>query len=480
MGSREVNRKSEYDLPWIEVAPGVPYFRTETGESWMPIGQNDAITWPDLEGLFRRRDLAGVERYLALLAESGVTCMRLMLEYAQGAHRYLERPAGTFWPAMVRLWDDLFSLCARYGIRILLTPFDTFWMWKKWKCHPYNRAAGGPCASRSKMLTCPKTREAIKRRLAFATERWGGSGVLFAWDLWNELHPAFGGNDPGCFAGLIADLSGFLREREIALHGRAHPQTVSIFGPLLLERPEPEVAEAAFRHPSLDFHSLHLYEQGTIDFPRNTIDAAVSAGRMVEGALREVPADRPFFDSEHGPIHTFKDYHRTLPEPFDDEYFRHIQWAHLASGGAGGGMRWPNRNPHSLTPGMRAAQRALAGFLPLLDWTRFRRRNLNGGVGIEDGCVAFACGDPEQAVAWVLRVDSLDRKGMLRKDVEPVRPVLSLPALSEGRYRVTFWDTGEGRPVETVEACRCADGRLSLRLPPVRTDLAVAVRPSPD
>ncbi|TIL77742.1 MAG: hypothetical protein E5Y81_12695, partial [Mesorhizobium sp.] len=42
----------------------------------------------------------------------------------------------------------------------------------------------------------------------------------------------------------------------------------------------------------------------------------------------------------------------TSPE-LPTEYFRHLQWAHLAAGGAGGGMRWPNRSPHVLTPGMR-------------------------------------------------------------------------------------------------------------------------------
>ena len=162
-------------LPWIEVSPGAPYFQTDRGESWAPIGQNDAITWQDLEGLFRRRDLAGVERYLADLAAHGVTCLRLMMEYAQGRYRYFERPAGTFNPVMVQLWDDLFDLCARHGLRILLTPFDTFWMWKKWKHHPYNRANGGPCRARSGMLTCTRTREAIKRRLLFATERWGAA-----------------------------------------------------------------------------------------------------------------------------------------------------------------------------------------------------------------------------------------------------------------------------------------------------------------
>jgi hypothetical protein len=462
-------------LPWIQTVPGVPYFQTEHGESWTPVGQNDAITWPDLEGLFRRRDLASVERYLAHLAAHGVTCLRLMLEYAQGRHRFLERPVGTFRPSMVRLWDDLFALCARHGLRVLLTPFDTFWMWKKWRFHPYNRANGGPCRRRSELLTCPETRAAIKRRLLFAVERWGGSGALFAWDLWNEIHPAYGGGDPGCFAGYVEDLSETVRRREIELYGRSHPQTVSVFGPVLLEYDG--VDEAILRHPRLDFASTHFYEQGTIDHPHNTVEAAVGTGRLVREALAEVPPDRPFFDSEHGPIHTFKDHHRTLPEVFDDEYFRHIQWAHLASGGAGGGMRWPNRHPHRLTPGMREAQKALAGYLPLIDWTRFRRRNLNFEIEIQGrGCVGFACGDAEQAVVWVLRVDRRDRKGMLRKDAEPVEVTLSIPGLGPGRYRVTPWDTVAGRCLGCFEAERGADGRLAAPLPPLRTDLAVAVR----
>ena len=114
------------DLPWIQVAPDAPYFVTETGEPWTPIGQNDAITWPELAGLYRRRDLPAVEAHLRWLRDHGVTCLRLMLEYAQVRHRHFEKPPGRFVPAMVRLWDDLFALCARHGLRILLTPYDTF------------------------------------------------------------------------------------------------------------------------------------------------------------------------------------------------------------------------------------------------------------------------------------------------------------------------------------------------------------------
>ncbi|GAB3169668.1 hypothetical protein [Telluribacter humicola] len=95
--------KSNSDLPWIQRAPHAPYFITDLGEDWSPIGQNDAITWPDFANLFRRKDLKQVEGHLAWLAEHNVTCLRFMLEYSHTEHRYFERPAGTFAPNMVRL-----------------------------------------------------------------------------------------------------------------------------------------------------------------------------------------------------------------------------------------------------------------------------------------------------------------------------------------------------------------------------------------
>ncbi|WP_426956567.1 hypothetical protein [Muricoccus radiodurans] len=459
-------------LPWIQRAPGAPYFVTEDGAPWTPIGQNDAIAWPEFTGLFRRRDLPAIERHLRHLADHGVTVLRLMMEYAQGRHRYIERPAGQFVPAMVTLWDDLFRLCESVGLRVLLTPFDTFFTWVHWRHHPYNRANGGPCEHPGVFLTCPDTREVIKARLAFATERWGGSGVLFAWDLWNEIHPAHAGGDPALFAPFIADVSAHLRALETRLHGRSHPQCVSIFGPELITHPA--AVDSIFRHPALDFASSHFYEHGTIDDPRDTVAAAISFGRLTREALSHITDQRPFFDSEHGPIHKFKDKHRSLPEAFDDEYFRHISWAHLASGGAGGGMRWPNRNPHQLTPGMRRAQRAMSDFLPLVAWGRFHRRNLNEEAEVDDPEVAlFACGDADQAVGWLLRRAPLRADG--RVDDSRAGPVtLRIPGLALGPRRVTLWDTRVGREAGRLDATVEGNGWLSVTLP-LGPDLAVAV-----
>ncbi|WP_238193403.1 hypothetical protein [Methylobacterium frigidaeris] len=465
-------------LPWIQVRKfGAPYFATETGTAWTPVGQNDAISWVELAGLFRRRDLPAVEDYLYYLADHGVTCLRLMLEYAQVRHRYIEQPVGRFVPAMVRLWDDLFALCEKVGLRILLTPFDTFWMWLHWRHHPYNRHNGGPLAHPSRFLLDEAVRAAIKNRLAFAVERWGGSGVLFGWDLWNEIHPAHAEESADGFAPFIADLSQHVRALEMRLYGRSHLQTVSLFGPELLWRPHLPMAEPIFRHPNLDFATIHIYAEGTIDDPRNTVDPAIAMGRIVRESLAQIHDGRPFLDTEHGPIHSFKDRHITLPASFDDEYFRHLQWAHLASGGVGGGMRWPNRHPHRLTAGMRAAQRSLSGFLRLIDWNRFRRRNLSQDVDISEQDVAvFACGDTEQAIVWCLRTNTIAENGQLRRDVRPVSPRLSLPGLRAGRYSVTAWDTEAGLLRRTCEVTANSSMLTKVETGPFIADIALVLR----
>lgn len=469
----------EKDLPWVQVAEAAPYFVTENGENWTPIGQNDAITWPDFEGLFRRKNVQQVEEHLAWLAGHGVTCLRLMLEYAQGEHRYFERPAGTFAPNMVQLWDDMFQLCAKYNMRILLTPVDTFWMWIRWKHHPYNHKNGGPCKKRSEWLVCPDTLQAIKNRLSFVAERWGGSGVLFAWDLWNEIHPAHAGGRTEVFADFVNQLSQHLREVELRLYGRCHPQTVSLYGPVLHEHPA--VADVVFRHPMLDFASTHFYDVATINDPYDTVASAVCTGYLVREALMHLPGNRPFFDSEHGPIHAFKDKHITYPEYFDDEYFRHIQWAHLASGAAGGGMRWPNRHPHCLTHGMRRAQKSMADFVQLIDWKNFRRKNLNEEVKVSHDAVAvFAAADAKQAVLWLLRTDSsVNRTNNLKtldQQAKPLSISVTIPGMETGIFTIITWNTLEGKIKQTQHVEHNESGNLVLEVPDIITDAAIAIR----
>lgn len=471
----------------MQTIPGIPYFQTDDGQPWHPIGHNEAISWRELNPLFGRKDVPAVETYLRMLADHGVTVLRLMLEYAQVRHRYFETVPGRWSPRVVQFWDDLFALCEQLGLRLLLTPFDTFWMWLKFQHHPYNVAKGGPLVHPSRALLCGETRKAIKARLTFAAERWGGSGALFAWDVWNEIHPAQAEMSAEPFHEFIDDLSRHLRAVEQRAFGRTHPQTVSLFGPELRGRPEMRMELPIFRHPALDFATIHIYEQGTIDHPRNTVDAAVGMGRIVQGSLAEIVDGRPFFDSEHGPIHTFKDHHRTLPEAFDDEYFRHMQWAHLASGGAGGGMRWPNRRVHTLTPGMHRAQQALSRFLPAIDWLRFDRKNVSDSIELlgprqqpisAKRVARFGCASADQAAVYLLRRDCLNREGRVRTDVSPLQLMLRVPTLEAGLYRVEGSSGVTGERCWSIEATVVPDPASDPRvaLPALCTDLLLTFR----
>ena len=107
--------------------------------------------------------------------------------------------------------------------------------------------------------------------------------------------------------------------------------------------------------------------------------------------MEQIKDGRPFLVYGARPRPMFPTAEGNLPEHFDDEYFRYMQWAHLASGGAGGGFRWPYRHPHSLTMGMRQPQKVLAAFAKSIDWKNFLRKNRSSLLGDTPQAVAGLC-----------------------------------------------------------------------------------------
>jgi mannan endo-1,4-beta-mannosidase len=122
---------------------------------------------------------------------------------------------------------------------------------------------------------------------------------------------------------------------------------------------------------------------------------------------------------------------------------------------------------------MRRAQKAMADFLHLIDWSRFKRRNLNGEVRARH-FHAFACGDDAQALVWLLRRDGLGSDGRLRRDAVPVETGFTVPGLADGRYRVQGWDTETGAPAEQM-VVEASGGKLHVTTGPIITDRAFAI-----
>ncbi len=457
----------------LRVAPGGRYFQTCEGEPFLFIGANDALTWPGIAPLYRRRDVAAVEAYLRSFAEKGVTMVRLMLEYAHGEARYFEKPIGRFVPAMVRLWDDLFDLCERVGLRVLLAPWDNFWMSRRWHRHPYNAQNGGPAASPAAFFSDEATIEATIRRFEFVTERYAHRAVLAAWDLFNEIHPYWGGS-PSEQGEVLARQSAAIRAAELRVQNWTRLQTVSMFGP----KPENGYEALIFRHPSLDFCTTHIYYGGAIDLPRETIGGAVAMAKWTRYGLQNTPPGRPFTDSEHGPIHLFNDHKRWHDEAFDAEYERHLMWAHLASGGAGSGMRWPARHPHVLTEATQAEFASLARFCGEIGWLSFAPRDWRGNLAVSGPqgrqFHRFAVGDGRQLLVFLLRRAPRGHRGPL-PPLAPLEDVeMTVRGLEAGNWRVTFFDPRLGQVVERREVA--IQTRLNLALPPWEQSLAIAAQ----
>jgi mannan endo-1,4-beta-mannosidase len=136
-------------------------------------------------------------------------------------------------------------------------------------------------------------------------------------------------------------------------------------------------------------------------------------------------------------------------------------------------MRWPNRHPHTLTHGMRLAQKHMVGFLDHIHWPSFRRRNLSCSVKARH-FHAFACGDEAQALVWLLRRDQIAHDKCLRRDAVPVTTSFTVPGLADGSYRVRGWDTETGTPREDM-IVEASGGALQVTTSDIVTDRAYAI-----
>ncbi len=470
--------RDPHGMSYVRVAPGMRYFMTEDGAPFLVIGHNDAMPWPTLHHMHYEQDVPTTAAYIKMLVEHGVTALRIMLEYCQDQHWFFEDRRGRPLPQAVLYWDDLIGLCERHKLRLLVSFWDTFFMSRRWKHHPYGKPGSGFDGPGS-FCTSPSAMEAQKRRISFFIDRWGNSPAIFAYDLLNEIHPYWGGS-PQDQHRWIGEMARFVKGYEMERWGKRHLLTVSIFG----SKPEAGYDELILRHPELDFASTHVYELGLVDNPENTVDCALVMQDAVRYAYSEMSDVRPYTDSESGPIHLFMDLKRQLDEPFEVEYYHNMSWAHLATGGAGSGMRWPFRNPHCLTPGMHSVQQGMARFVGGcgLDWLHFSPQPMGEALRVSRAgpleplpVIPFGCSDARQALIWLLRDKRAAQQGA--EDAALSSCDLFIPDMQPGSYKIEFWETYAGSKLGETGLDAQAGADLQVHLPDFSTDLAIVVVP---
>jgi mannan endo-1,4-beta-mannosidase len=134
---------------YVRVSPVGRYFVHADGSPFIPIGYNHNPDWPkfiECNPELPRYDPKVTERFFASLHKSGINLIRLMIETP--ASGYLEDPIGTFRPEHVRWIDHIVTFARQYDIKLMITPWDTFWTSHRWGICPYNGELGGPVVKR--------------------------------------------------------------------------------------------------------------------------------------------------------------------------------------------------------------------------------------------------------------------------------------------------------------------------------------------
>lgn len=377
---------------YIKVSPLGSGFVHSNGRPFIPLGYNHNPDWPKFIESDPSRPGYNpkiTEDFFAHLARSGVNVVRIMLE-TPATGGFFENPVGTFVPGHIRWIDNIVTAARHHKIKLLMTPWDTFWMNKTWEKSPYNHLNNGPVVEKIDFLTNREVIETQKKRWKYIIDRWGNSGVVFAWELMNEIDIWWGAS-PKQVEEWIKEVSVFIRDYEQRKWGRRHLITVSTAQPM----PEGILGDVAYRMPGLDFAQTHLYI-GASRAPSEPIQPAIDIAHGVRFSLAARKDLRPYIDGEDGPIDKW-----ISNERLDDQVFHNMIWAHLSSGGAGSGFRWPYRHPHHLSEGMYKALSRMSTFVKGAPWTGiWASTTEKPSVKVPNDRIAFSTGGAEAAIVW--------------------------------------------------------------------------------
>jgi mannan endo-1,4-beta-mannosidase len=220
-------------------------------------------------------------------------------------------------------------------------------------------------------------------------DRWGNSGTIFSWEILNEADLWWGAN-PAQLRAWIDDVAGFTRQYEKQKWGRNHMISTSFAEAM----PKGELGTLAYTSPALDYATTHLYI-GASKAPKEAVGPALALRQGVEHSIGLITDNRPYMDTENGPIDGWIE-----SAVLDDEVFHGMIWAHLASGGAGSGFRWPYRNPHHLTEGMLAHLKRMSQFVPQVPWKTLSGKYVPVVAEGDKGAATSAFGTASSAIAW--------------------------------------------------------------------------------
>jgi hypothetical protein len=450
------------------------YFEFENGEFFYPVGHNICAPFDvrNAEGLginllFEEgtsaydRWLNGMVRGQETLGRIWMACWAFAIEWSrtytppEGSRIYNLHYRGLGKYSMQNAWrlDYVLDFAERHGIYIMIT-FDSHGAWEKsvesnWDQSPYNVANGGILERPEELFYNPEAKRLYEQRVRYIMARWGYSPAVFSWEIFNEIDLAR--EYYGRHVRRIIDW-----EKDLAHTMRGIDQGKHI---ITSNRYHWEQASLLWQQPEIEYTSAHLFGGAPVSLFEKAWPLMVRYDKIflvtecasdIWGAGPQKTED--FMHAALWSSHMMPFATPALPWwwSFIDERDLYFHFKALSNFASREDRRGKN---------LRATEARV---------TREDGREIEG-IGIR--CLQ----NENLAYCWIFDYSLMDEDIKPRQLDAPL--ALHVNGLSDGNYRVEFWDTYKGVPTDTAEA-KSTGGALKCRVPMMYRDVACKIKPA--
>ena len=443
------------------------YFDFEDGSFFYPIGHNIPATYNTkaAEALGIQEDrfggthtydrfLDGMKRGRENFARIWLAAWSFGIEWTRKYNRAY-RDLGQYNMENAWRFDYALDKATRYDIYVQLA-LTTFGHWRSqqfegdWRYSPYRKANGGPLDAAWQFWSSEPALETYDRMLRYVMARWGYSTHIASWEICNEID--------------LVDHYKQAHPKILDWHRRC-VRTIRKFdqNPHLVTTnfSNVEIDSAMLSFPEISYSSTNNYNPKIVPRMRDYIWPKKAA------------FEKPAIMAECG-----YDFHGAFPST-TVRYLHLCLWGSYMIPFAGAGMSWwwdfiDDRDLYEM-------HAPLAKFAEGEDR---RGRNLEPkfgtlqttGGGKADGLEFTALRNDRGGYFWIyetrlFRAESdLDFTPLERKGI-----VMPISDLSDGTYRIEFWDTVKGEPI-AESVLESKGGDLLCPVPAFTSDIAGKIR----
>jgi hypothetical protein len=512
-------------LAGLKVSDSGRYFVTTEGKPFFMVGRQINYTWGDFWQLYEQNNPRAVESYFSNLSKKGINTLRMFVEDLFPGHDYYfeqDVKTGALNTRSANFLRKIIELGNKYGIYIILSPWETFYMgdgddwYQRWRENPYFTSGIIESPADFYRVDNPNgLNEAQKRRLSSLLGLIGSHQNVII-ELINEIDgqwqmPYIHTNDSGApwratwFPQVVQPWMEMMRDhlRNAGFSGLLSFSTSVEFPSL------PEEQDFLFRLPGFDFLLFHPYfldQSACTNWPCNLLQdwpeyevfchhgvrCAADPGRCNQPAnncgaehVQIQPArdmrdaarfaymfgNRPYVDGEDGPL--FRDgYDADFNKNDDIEAFRNQQWANLAAGAAASGIRHPQGvmegNNSLLWSEMDDIQGTIGHFITtgaVIDFNQFEAQPIDQDVSLEINNQAVEkIGVKDQQNQAAILFLLVDKQKTSNSNIGNTNIAVK-GLLANKSYRIEHWKTNgfNVSPLTITDLKTGADGVVNFR-----------------